>query len=98
MDKDTQKLLTDGDHVKNMTESDGWNIVKPKLDARILDLQNIANLDATKPLEAQVLGRMLAAAEMYAWLKDDVYGFIEQQETNNREVQEADAGYIQSSE
>lgn len=83
-DKDTQEILTEADHVKNMTESEGWKSVKGKLDQRILDLQNMANLDRAKPLEAQIDGRMYAADIFFQWLKQDIYGFVEQQEANNR--------------
>lgn len=84
-DKDTQQILTDADHIKSMTESDGWKLVKAKLDARILDLQNITNLDMSKPetLSAQLAARTMAVQEMFAWLKSDVYGFVEQQQANN---------------
>lgn len=83
-DKDTQDILTEADHVKAMTESEGWKSIKGKLDQKILDLQNMANLDRSKPLEAQIDGRMYAADIFFTWLKNDVYGFIEQQEANNR--------------
>lgn len=83
-DKDTQEILTEADHVKAMTESQGWNSVKAKLDQKILDLQNMANLDRAKPLEAQIDGRMMAAEIFFNWLRDDIYGFVEQQEANNR--------------
>lgn len=83
-DKDTQEILTEADHVKSMTESEGWKSVKGKLDQKILDLQNMANLDRAKPLEAQIDGRMTAAEVFFNWLRDDVYGFVEQQEANNR--------------
>lgn len=83
-DKDTQEILTEADHVKAMTESDGWKSVKGKLDQKILDLQNMANLDRAKPLEAQIDGRMMAAEIFFNWLRDDIYGFVEQQEANNR--------------
>lgn len=84
-DKDTQEILTEADHIKSMTESDGWKLVKAKLDERILDLQNITNLDMSKPetLSAQLAARTMAVQEMFAWLKSDVYGFVEQQQTNN---------------
>lgn len=84
-DKDTQEILTEADHIKSMTESDGWKIVKAKLDGRILDLQNITNLDMSKPetLSAQLAARTMAVQEMFAWLKSDVYGFVEQQQANN---------------
>lgn len=84
-DKDTQEILTEADHVKSMTESEGWKSVKEKLDQRIIDLQDIHNLDMEKPetLSIQLSARKMAVAEIFAWLKSDIYGFIEQQQTNN---------------
>ena len=79
-DRETTQQLSDGEKVRLMTESEGWAIIKAKLDARILDIQNINNLDAAQPLEPQLLGRRLAAQEFYNWLKQDVYGFVEQQQ------------------
>jgi hypothetical protein len=84
MDNETSKNLTDADHVENMIGSDGWNIIKSKLDTRILDLQNINNLDLTdiNTLSTQLASRKMAVDMIYAWLKDDVYGFVEQQRVN----------------
>lgn len=88
IDSETAGQLTDADHVRSMTESDGWRISVAKLHARILDLQNISNLDVKLPLEPQILGRKLAAEEMYAWLKHDVFGFVEQQENSRNQLVE----------
>lgn len=84
MDTETKQILTDADHVKSMLNSDGWRIVKAKLDERILDLQNINNLDLTKPetLSIQLAARKMAVDEIWSWLRGDVMGFVEQQ-TNN---------------
>lgn len=95
MDKETKEILSEADHVKNMLESDGWKSIKAKLDARILDLQNINNLDITQSLEHQLLGRKMAVSEIWNWLKDDVYGFVEQQESNNKKAdKETTEAYI----
>lgn len=97
-DKETQKILTEADHVKAMTESEGWKSVKAKLDTRILDLQNIGNLDMSKPesLSAQLAARTMAVNEIWAWLKSDVYGFVEQQETNNQPKQVESEPFIET--
>lgn len=81
MDEHKQNL-TEAEHIRHMVDSSGWNSVYPKLSARILDIQNINNLaDVTDPqqLLIEIKARKLAADTMYAWLKQDVYGFIEQQ-------------------
>lgn len=84
MDKESQKILTEADHVESMIKSTGWGIVKAKLDTRILDLQNINNLDTTDitTLPTQLAARKMTSEILFAWLKDDVYGFIEQQRAN----------------
>lgn len=83
-EKDTN--LTDADKVKGMLGSDGWTIVKNKLDIRILDLQNIHNLDMTQPetLSQQLAARKMAVDILWTWLAQDVVGFVEQQELNNQ--------------
>ncbi len=91
LDAESQKVLTEADHVKNMTNSEGWKIVKDKLDALILDLQNINNLDLTDltTLSTQLGARKMASDIIFGWLKNDVYGFIEQQESNLAKEQTA---------
>jgi len=90
-DKDTQKIASEADHVKSMIESDGWKSVKGKLDARILDLQNINNLDLAdvNTLPAQLAARKMAVDIIFTWLKADIYGFVEQQESNNQKLIDA---------
>lgn len=85
-DKETLQILTEADHVRSMTESEGWKSVKGKLDAKILDLQNINNLDLVDvtTLPTQLAARKMAVDIIWSWLKGDVYGFIEQQEANNQ--------------
>lgn len=94
---DENDILNDADHVKSLLDSKGWAIIKPKLDARIIDLQSIANLDMTKPetLNMQLAARTMAVNEIYAWLKSDVYGFVEQQEANARKLQEKQESFIE---
>ena len=97
MDKDTTRNLTEADNIFLMTETDGWKLVKSKLDARILDLQNINNLDTTDlaTLPAQLAGRKFASEIIYSWLKDDIYGFIEQQQTNTAKMQEQVDNFVE---
>lgn len=87
-DKDTQEILTEADHVKAMIGSDGWKSVKGKLDVKILDLQNINNLDMADvgTLPAQLAARKMAVDIIFNWLKADVYGFVEQQESNSQKL------------
>lgn len=83
-DPEEKKLLSDAEEVANMLQSRGWGYVREKLDARILDLQNIHNIDMTKvdTLSVQLAARVLAVEQIVGWLKADVYGFVEQQVGN----------------
>lgn len=96
MDKEAAQQMTDADHVKSMLSSDGWNIVKAKLDAKILDLQNIHNLDMTQEntLSQQLAARKMAVEIIWSWLKYDVVGFVEQQEVNNKLLEEKKEDFI----
>lgn len=87
-DKETAKEMTSADHVKSMLSSDGWRVVKDKLDTRIIDLQNIHNLDMTQPetLSTQLAARKMAVDIIWQWLAQDVVGFVEQQEANNQQM------------
>ena len=84
MDSETQKLQTDADKVIGMLNSDGWQVIHAKLNERIIDLQNINNIDTSDPatLGAQVAARILASQLLFDFLKKDVYGFVEQQSVN----------------
>lgn len=90
MDKEEGQQLTLADHVSSMLHSEGWKYAREKLDQRILDLQNINNLDMTKPdtLGIQLAARKMAVDEIWAWLKGDIYGFIEQQKVANEKLGE----------
>lgn len=92
-DKDTQDILTEADHLRSLIESEGWKIVKDKLDAKILDLQNINNLDMSDvtTLPTQLAARKMSVDIIWAWLKADIYGFVEQQEANNQKLLDKEA-------
>lgn len=96
MDKETSQNLTDAEHVENMTHSDGWKVVKAKLDTRIIDLQNIYNLDMTdvNTIAIQLASRKMAVETIMAWLKADVYGFVDQQKQNNQTLITNNESYI----
>lgn len=83
IDKDTKKELSEGEHIRMMTESEGWRIVYAKLQDKILDLQNINNIDDSTPENAlaDMKARKMAAVTLFAWAKEDVYGRVEQSQT-----------------
>ena len=73
-----------------MLESRGWSYVKAKFDEQILDLQNINNIDTTDPatMQVEIRARVLAFKLLYDFLKQDVYGFVEQQEVAQERISE----------
>jgi len=98
LDADTQKELTDGEEVSNLIQSRGWAVVKEKLDVKILDLQNINNLDLSTldTIATQIAARKMASDLIFAWLKDDVFGYVEQQTANNVALRDKrDEGFIE---
>lgn len=76
-------MNADAEHIANMTQSDGWLLVYPKLQAFIIDLQNINNIDMEKPetISVQLMARKMAAELIYTWLKREVFGTLEQAAT-----------------
>lgn len=76
--------MTDAEEIRATTTGRGWEIIKGKLDNRVLDLQNINNLDIEKPetIGMQIMARKMAADLVFDWLKLDVYGAIEARDTN----------------
>lgn len=97
LDAETEKVLSEADHVRNMLDSDGWRIVKQKLDVRILDLQNINNLDLANESNTlfDLKARKLASDILFAWMKDDLYGFVQQQEDNQANAREKGSDIIE---
>lgn len=97
LEPDTQKELTDAEEVANLIQSTGWGVIKGKLDERILDLQNINNLDLTAidTVAAQIAARKMASDLIFAWLKQDVFGFVEQQSVNSQNlIDKQEEGFI----
>jgi hypothetical protein len=95
LDQETKQELSDGEEVANLIQSRGWGIIYGKLSDRVLDLQNINNLETDKPLETQLLGRKMAVAEIWAWLNNDVFGYVEQQKINSEALKDSeDSNYI----
>lgn len=97
---DTKQELTEGEYIKQMTESKGWQIVKANLDAKIIDLQMIGNVEGSTPQDkvTNMEARAMAVAILFQWLKGDVYGRVEQHENAKQALLEAPgSGFIERS-
>lgn len=91
-------MKTDADEVLLMLSSRGWGVVKGKLDAKILDLQNINNIDvaSVENMVADIKARKMAADLLFEFLKQDVYGFVEQQTTSVQRITDSrEAEYVE---
>lgn len=80
VDTETKLELTDAEHIRLMTESKGWQLIKAKLDTKILDLQMIGNVTGTTAEEKvrNMEVRAGVVTMLFEWLKNDVYGRVEQ--------------------
>lgn len=96
--EETEKqLIEDTEAVRQMVGTRGWDVVKAKFDAKIFDLQNIFNIDSedAATMVADVKARRMAVDLLYAFLKNDVYGFMEQQDANRQQTQARSESYIE---
>ena len=95
VDKETQKLLSEQEHVKNLTEQEGWGIVKGNLIKYVAALHNISSLNSTDPqaMFNQVASRQLAAGILLEWLKD-VEGTAAQFDANKELADQVKGSYI----
>lgn len=86
-DQETNEVLTEGEELLNMTRSRGWGIARGKLTEKILDLQNIHNVDDTSidNVVVDMKSRKLAVAILFAFLKD-IEGTASQHEANRELV------------
>jgi cell division inhibitor SulA len=77
-DEETQKVLSDGEELVNMTASRGWSIASKLIGDKILDLQNIANIDDDEAEKAVVAikARKMAAGLLFEFLKE-ITGMVE---------------------
>lgn len=93
-DAETKEVITEAEQMLSLVQSEGWRIAKAKLDEKILDLQNIHNIDTadTSKMLVEILGRKLAVEILFNWVKSDIYGFVQQQIDNNAPAAAAPAG------
>lgn len=100
-DRETQQALTDGEELQQMSQGRGWGIARQMLVDKILDLQNIHNVDdASASIDNMVIdikSRKAAVAVLYEWLKQ-VEGRVEQHKNNKEmllDAPESAEGYIE---
>lgn len=82
-DRATQAALQDGEELTNMANSRGWAIARGILTAKILDLQNISNIDETsiENVVIDIKARKASALILFEFL-NAVEGRVEQHANN----------------
>lgn len=53
-DKETQRIMAEGEQLLSLVKSDGWAVAKGKLIDYITGLDSISNIDATLPADKQL--------------------------------------------
>lgn len=83
IDTETQKVLSEGDQLKYLTEQSGWGIVKRKLMDKIMDLGSVLGLDSTDPhkLAIEIAARQLATKILIDWF-GEIEGKVDQHKAN----------------
>lgn len=91
LDKETQQNMTELEQLTAMLNSSGWAICKKRFDEKVFDLQNIFNVDDEDPAKASVelRARKMASKLLFDWMKQDIYGFVEQQEQAKSSLMDA---------
>jgi len=90
MDTETKKILSEGEMLRHLTESEGWFIVRQKWTEKIMDLQSILNVDTDKPENAiiDLKSRALAMKALMDWMKS-IESDVERHVTNSKPVNDS---------
>lgn len=83
LDKETLNVINDGEEIKRLVESIGWQLAKKRLVERIIDLQSVMNVagDTAETVVIDLKARRIAVDLLLEWLKD-VEGTAKQHESN----------------
>lgn len=95
LDKETKKVLTEGDSLKSMVEGRGWAIARERLLKKVAECLNIADIGLDNPQNlALLIGiRQEVAKTLIEWMKD-IEGTASQHVSNNAYFEEVKDRYI----
>lgn len=93
-DVETKNVEDRGKKLKELVDSEGWQLAKTLLSDKILDIQSIMNIDETDPVKVfqEVQTRRIVAGIILEWLQD-VEGTALQYESN-KAPKENNKGHI----
>lgn len=85
IDRDTRKVISDGEKMKSTVESAGWGILRNLLLKRAADYYSIGNIDVQQTpagnLVQVIVARKMVADELMQWLRE-VESSVEQYKGN----------------
>lgn len=83
MDRQTERIFSEGEKLKALTENSGWAIARTKLLKKAASLMNIMDITNPDPNNiATVVGiRQETAKALLAWL-NEIEGTVEQHKAN----------------
>lgn len=91
MDKQTTKLLHNGEELKMLVESDGWAIARKKLLDMISEVDSLTNFEREKKTNEEIVSEMgarqIAVEILMNWLRD-IEGSVVQYKTNAEALKE----------
>lgn len=95
LDKETQKIFSQGEALKDMTESKGWQVAKELLLKKAANLLNMADISDLNPNTiVQIIGiRQETAKNLIEWLKE-IEGTVDQHKGNIETYSEITDEYI----
>lgn len=96
LDPETQKVFTEGDHLKALLKSEGWGIFQSKLAGKLRDLNSLSTTIFENKTADQISIELQARASAVVIITDliaDIIGTAEQAEANQTALQE-DNEYI----
>ena len=82
LNKETQKVMTEGEQLKSLVASDGWAIVRRILNQQIIDIGDIFQLTDKDNLKEEIGARQIAI-EVLRNVINEVEGRAQQHQNNS---------------
>ena len=96
MDKETKKILSEGEQIQQMTETQGWQIVKERIFKRLADAGSILGIESKDPekMMLELSAKQMAVQIVIDWLREDVDGEVEKHKNYNEILTKQQIGYL----
>lgn len=96
LDKETKKVLSDGEKLQNLVNGEGWGVVKAQLLAKISAVDSVSNIDLTRSADELVkdmMARAGAISIVLEWLKE-IEGQAAQIQNNKQLLAKTEESFI----